>query len=53
MIYVFGGYSTEFVDDTSGMVIYNLSSDLVEHRSTEGFAAENVPIHLMSSIIDE
>jgi hypothetical protein len=53
MIYIFGGYSTEFVDDTSGMVIYDLSSDLVEHRSTEGFAAENVPIHLMSSIIDE
>ena len=55
LLYIFGGYSTEIIDDSSGMdylAIYNFSSDTVEHRDAEGFAAENIPIHQMSAIID-
>lgn len=54
MLYIFGGYSTEIIDDTLGMnylVVYNLNADSVEYRNRENFTTDNIPIHQMSVLI--
>ena len=52
MLYIFGGYSTEIVEDSTGMdylAVYDISDRSFVYSDAKDFAAENIPIHQMSA----
>ena len=52
MLYIFGGYSTEAIDDSSGMnylTVVDMSTKTLTYTDMENFEAENIPIHQMSA----
>ncbi len=52
LLYIFGGYSTEIVVDSTGMdylAVYDISDRSFVYSDAKDFAAENIPIHQMSA----
>lgn len=52
MLYIFGGHSTEIVEDSTGidyLAVYDISDSSFVYSDAKDFTAENIPIHQMSA----
>ncbi|MEJ2542504.1 MAG: T9SS type A sorting domain-containing protein [Calditrichaceae bacterium] len=52
LLYIFGGYSTEVVEDSNKinyMIVYDIEGKSFVYSDAQDFVAENTPIHQMSA----